>query len=79
VPFGNGEIVNGMAVNLRGFVLLLCLVPNGLRLTDAIETPLQAMDPDQKVDRMKLNPMYHPTAFVSKQGAFISSKLVFEW
>jgi len=79
VPFGQGEVVNGMAINFRGFILMLCLVPNGLNLSQAIDTPLRAMDPDQKVDRMGLNPMYHPTAFVSKQGDFVSSKLIFKW
>lgn len=79
VPWGSGEVVNGMAINFRGFTLFLCLVPSGLSLNDAIDTPLQAMDPEQKVDRMKLNPMYHPKAFVSKQGDFVSSKLIFNW
>jgi hypothetical protein len=66
VPWSNGEVVNGMAINFRGFVLMLCLVPTGLDLNQVIDTPLLAMDPEQKVDRMKLNPMYHPKAFVSK-------------
>jgi len=79
VPWGQGDFVIGMAISLRGFVFMLCLIPTGLNLSEAIDTPLRAMDPDQKVDRMKLRPMRHPKAFVSKPGGFLSSKIVFNW
>lgn len=78
-PWGNNDVVNGMAINFRGFTFFLCLVPKGLSLDEPIDTPLRAMDPHQTIDRMTLNPMYHTKAFISSQHGFVSSKLHFRW
>lgn len=79
IPWGHGEFANGMAINLRGFILMMCLVPEGMDFQNALDVPLKAIDPEQKVDRMKLNPMRHPKAFISKPGKYVSSKITFKW
>jgi hypothetical protein len=78
VPWGTREVTNGMVISFRGFMLLLCLVPDGLKHEDVFNVPIQGLDPIQKSERMELNPMYHPKKFISKQG-FESSRLVFHW
>jgi hypothetical protein len=79
IPWGHSEVVNGMAINFRGFILMLCLIPEGMDIQQALDMPLRAMDPEQKVDRMKLNPMLHPKAFISRSGKYVSSKITFKW
>ncbi len=79
VPWGQGKFVNGMVVSLRGFLFMLCLIPTGLDRNQVLDTPIRGLDPEQKVDRMNLNPNYHPKAFVSRSGKYVSSKIVFSW
>jgi len=78
-PWGHDEFVNGMAINFRGFILMMCLISRGMDIQQALDMPLKAMDPEQKVDRMQLNPMRHPQAFISRQGKYVSSKITFKW
>jgi len=79
IPWGQGNVVNGMAISFRGFILMLCLLPSGLDSNHALDMPLKAIDPEHKIDRMSLNPNYHLKAFVSRPGKYVSSKITFKW